>query len=217
MRGRDRGRHCWNTNRHERVAEPQWTLHLLDQLAEYYFITVEPDGDDLSRVTPPAWHAAHDATAASLPASTAVLLGYNALLSNDLPQAVADLLRERWPLTAARLERRYQDVRLVGDIAARTVAAPAGLLDAWVEDAWCHALMLVTAVDDTWRDAIRDCVEHTAARRAHLITCRIADRNRLLALPAAELDRRFPARHDAGACLQRIPLPNWGVPAAAAS
>ena len=204
--------------RNRNVADPQWVLQLHELLADHYFVTVEPDGDDLSRVTPPAWRSAHDAAvSAATDGPTAVLLGFNAALSNDLPQAVCAMLHAQWPLTAVRLERRYQDFRIAGAIIATAVPARSSTVDNWVDDAWRHALMLLTAADEGWRDAIRDCIEHNALRRAHLITCPIAGRDRLLALPSSRLDHEFPPRHSAGTCSQRIAIPSWGVPAAAAT
>src|SRR5207302_933592 len=71
-----------------RLADAAWVLTLLDDLAAYYFITIEPDDDDLRRVTPPAWRAAHDAAASrDATAHEALILGVNAAINNDLPQA----------------------------------------------------------------------------------------------------------------------------------
>src|ERR1700694_5326040 len=51
------------TARAGRFLDSSWVLRLLDQWAEYYLITVEPNGDDLTLVTPPAWADAHGAAA----------------------------------------------------------------------------------------------------------------------------------------------------------
>ena len=205
--------------RNERFSDSQWMMRLLDQLSDYYYITVQPDGDDLSRVTPPAWRAAHDAAtfAASAP-RIAITLGYNAHISNDLAQAVADLLRAAWPLGNVRLERRYQDFRLAADMIVASVPSHRAAVAAWLDEVWGAAVSLVTADSDAWRDAIRDGIEHTALQRAHLIACDIERGAQLLQLSADRLDHFFPARHEAAECrLRQVSLPAWGAPAPAAS
>ena len=205
--------------RNERFGDSLWIPRLLDQLSDYYYITVQPDGDDLSRVTPAAWKAAHGAADSTATAArTAIMLGCNAHISNDLAQAVADLLSAEWPLGNVRLERRYQDFRIACDMIVASVPGSRAAVAAWLDDVWAQAVSLVTAVDERWRDAIRDGIEHTALRRAHLIACDIEPGSQLLLLSADRLDRCFPPRHDAMRCrLQAVLLPAWGAPAPAAS
>ena len=177
-------------------ANPMWVLDLLDNLAGYYFITIEPKDDEL---------------------------GVNAVINNDLPQAVSDVLLAEWPLSNIALERRHQDLGLVLDIVAASVgtagrasvecdtrARLAHLVDAWRDETWENALALVTAVDERWRDLIRESIEHTALRRAHLIMCDIAARSHLLELPAHRLDYVFPPRHRPQSCRLSVALPLWG-------
>lgn len=201
-----------------RFADPGWTLTLLDLLSDYYFITVEPDGDDLSRVTPGAWQAAHElARRRPRQPTMAVLLGCNAVITNDLPQAIADLLSVEWPAGNVRLERRCQDFHILCDLIAAGLRGDLRRAVAWFEDVWPHALMLVTAACDAWRDVFRSGIELTALRRAHLIACGIDDAEQLLQLSERRLDHLFPARHEAPACRLSVPLPSWGVPAPAVS
>ncbi|MFN2583108.1 MAG: DUF5995 family protein [Candidatus Dormibacteria bacterium] len=195
--------------------DPQWILHVFEQLADYYFITVEPEGDDLSYVTAPAWHAAHDASAMpSIAETTVIQLGYNAAVSNDLPQAVCDVVIEEWPLTSVRLERRYQDFRIAGDIISSAAAGMEPAVSAWIEDVWPQAMTLLTAADNSWRDAIRGDIEHTALQRAHLISCEIEHRDNLMLLDARGLNCGFPLRHDTSGCRLAAAVPSWGAVAA---
>lgn len=201
-----------------RFADPGWTLTLLDLLSDYYFITVEPEGDDLSRVTPGAWHAAHEvARRRPRQPAAAVMMGYNAVISNDLPQAIADLLSVEWPSGNVRLERRCQDFHILSGLMALGLRDDARTALAWLEDVWPHALMLLTAVDEAWRDVFRSGIELTALRRAHLMACGIDHAQELLLLPERRLDCLFPARHEAGDCHLTAQLPTWGVPAPAVS
>jgi hypothetical protein len=202
----------------KRFADPEWMLTLVDLLADYYFITVEPDGDDLSRVTPGAWQAAHE-VAAQRPRrpGAAVLLGYNAVVTNDLPQALADLLSVEWPSGNVRLERRCQDFHILADLATFDLRGDMRPVRTWFEDVWPHALMLLTATSCAWREVFRGGVELTALRRAHLIACPIDDAPQLLTLPERRLDRLFPARHEGRDCRLGVAVPAWGVPAATAS
>lgn len=202
----------------KRFADPDWVLTLLDLLSDYYFITVEPEGDDLSRVTPGAWDAAHEvARRRPRQPATAVMTGYNAVISNDLPQAVADLLSVEWPSRTMRLERRRQDFHTLSELLAAGLRENARCALVWVEDVWSNALMLLTAVDEPWRDVFRSDVELTALRRAHLLACGIDGAQELLLLPERRLDCLFPTRHDAADCHLTAPLPTWGVPAPAVS
>lgn len=199
-------------------ADTDWTLTLLDLLVDFYFITVEPDGDDLALVTAGAWQAAHE-VATMTPANhdRAVLLGYNAMICNDLPQAVGDLLATEWPLNAAVLAQRQHDVRMLAALIAGSMDRGASLTRKWFIDLWPHALSLVTANGDCWRDLMRDDVELTALRRAHLIACDIAGGDQMLRLSERELDRVFPVRHERPECRLSVRLPAWGVPAPASS
>lgn len=224
--------------RNEAFASPIWVTQLLDGLAEYYLITVEAEDDDLRRVTPPAWRAAH-AAAISLHTTgrEALFLGVNAVINNDLPQAIGDALLAGWPMSNVSLERHHQDVSMMLDIVA-AVIDPAGdavvpcernrsasgcssalgqLIDAWRDEAWENAVVMVTASDDRWRDVIREGMELTAVRRAHLITCDITARSHLLALPSHRLDYVFPPRHRPEACRLSVALPRFGGAAAMTS
>jgi Family of unknown function (DUF5995) len=221
--------------RNDSFASPIWVMQLLDGLAEYYLLTVEVDVDDLSRVTPPAWRAAHSA-AGSLSATRrdTLFLGVNAVINNDLPQAIGDALLAGWPMSNVSFERHHQDVGMLLDIIA-DVIDPAGdaviscqaestasgcssalgqLIDAWRDEAWENAVLLVTASDDRWRDVIREGIELTALRRAHLVMCDITARSHLLALPSHRLDYVFPARHQSDSCRLPVALPRFGGAAA---
>lgn len=201
-----------------RFQQGTWILTLLDLLADYYLITVEPDDDDLTFVTAGAWVAAHEiALRRPSQSQRAVLLGFNALICNDLPQAVGDLLTSEWPVGVVRLERRRDDVFRFMDMIAGTMGGYGRVVRAWSNDVWPRALAVVTAVNDAWRDVIRQDIELTAVRRAHLIACDIPGREGLLTLPEHELDARFPIRHLAEHCRLSEPLPSFGVPAPATS
>ncbi|MBV8195556.1 MAG: hypothetical protein JOY80_08510 [Candidatus Dormibacteraeota bacterium] len=195
--------------RNGRFRDGQWILRLLEQTNDYYFITVEPEGDDLHLVTPAAWHAAHDAAKDRIAPLTSVLLGFNAVINNDLPQATADVLRDEWPLTMVPLERRYQDFRIAASIIGAAVPEAEGTLTAWLDDVWVQALMLVTAADAAWCDAIREDIEESAARRAHLLCCDIDGRDVLLSAPADRLARLFPPHHEGASCRVSRELPIW--------
>ncbi|MGH7686596.1 MAG: DUF5995 family protein [Candidatus Dormibacteria bacterium] len=202
--------------RWQRFGDCVWVMTLLDLLVDFYFITVEPDGDDLALVTAGAWSAAHE-YAAMRPRHQrrAVLLGYNALISNDLPQAVGDLLSTEWPLTSDLTVTRQRDVRTLCDMIALGMRGDGDVARAWCAEVWPHALALVTAGEDFWRDLIRDDIELTALRRAHLIACDIESRDRLLALPVRQLDQVFPVHHEKPCCRLSSALPTWGIPAPA--
>ena len=207
-----------------RFANPAWVLALLDDLAGHYLITIEPEDDVLLHVTPPAWRAAHD-VAASRTATRheALILGVNAVINNDLPQAVCNALLADWPLNNIGLERRHQDLCLVLDIVSaamdggecaavdlETRTRLAHLVDAWRDEMWQNAVAMVTAVDERWRDLIRESIEHTALRRAHLIMCDIVAGSHLLEMPGHRLDYVFPPRHRPDACRLSVALPVWG-------
>ena len=196
----------------------EWVVTLLDLLADYYLITVEPDDDDLSFVTAAAWQAAHE-VAARRPSQPqrAVLLGFNALICNDLPQAIGDLLTAEWPVSAVRLERRRDDVFRFVDAIACSMGGYGRIVRAWSADAWPRGLALVTALNDAWRDVIRQDIELTAVRRSHLIACDIPRKEVLLPLPEGDLDAHFPVRHPLEQCRLGQPLPSFGVPAPATS
>jgi hypothetical protein len=231
------------TARAGRFLDSAWVLRLLDQWAEYYLITVEPEGDDLSLVTPPAWADAHGAAALhSTTAAEALILGVNAHVNNDLPQALCAVLGDEWPLSAQRLERRRTDfdklvgvvadtmdsvqilvtrfdAKLLGSQPANDVASLITwdvnrLCASWHGGVWEDALSLLTAVDLVWATAIREGIECTATRRAHLLMCTLEERERLMLLPGGALDQAFPHRHDTVQCrLPRTP-PVWGDPVA---
>jgi hypothetical protein len=235
------------TARAGRFVESAWVCDLVREWLEYYLITVEPDDDDLSLVTPPAWKDGHSATAATriTAAPEALMLAVNAHVNNDLAQALADALRAEWPLSTMRLERRRADFDRLTSVVADTMdgmqhlvtrfesvltdgCARGGeqanalwnirqLIEAWHEDVWRDALMLVTAVDASWTTAVREAIECNAARRGHLLMCRIQDREHLVLQPAAMLDRVFPQHHAAAECRLSGRPPVWGgqVPARA--
>lgn len=195
-----------------------WILTLLDLLADYYLITVEPDDDNLTFVTAEAWRAAHEiALRRTSQSHRAVLLGFNALICNDLPQAIGDLLTSEWPMGVVRLERRRDDVFRFMDMIASTMGGYGRVVRVWSTDVWPRALALVTAVSDSWRDVIRQDIELTAVRRAHLIACNIPGKEGLLTLPEQDLDSHFPVRHLPEQCRLSEPLPSFGVPAPATS
>lgn len=198
--------------------QSDWILTLLDLLADYYLITVEPDDDNLTFVTAGAWEAAHEiAVRRPSQSQRAVLLGFNALVCNDLPQAVGDLLTSEWPLSAGRLERRRDDVFRFMDMIARSMGGYGRIMRTWSTDVWPRALALVTAVNDAWRDVIRQDIELTAVRRAHLIACDIPGKEGLLTLAEHDLDAHFPICHRPDHCRLSQPLPSFGVPAPATS
>lgn len=199
-----------------RFHDAEWMLTLLDLLADYYLITVEPEDDDLSFVTAGAWQAAHE-VALRRPSQSqrAVLLGCNAVLCNDLPQAIGDLLTSEWPIGAVRLQQRRNDVVGFVDVIAAAMGGYARFVDAWSTDVWPRAIALVTASNDAWRDVIRQDIELTAVRRSHLIACDIPRREALLSLPERDLDLHFPVSHSREDCRLSEPLPSFGVPAPA--
>ena len=199
-----------------RFHDGEWILTLLDLLADYYLITVEPEDDDLSFVTASAWQAAHE-VAMRRPSQSqrAVLLGFNALLCNDLPQAIGDLLTSEWPVESFHLEQRRDDVICFVDVIAGTLGGHRRFVNAWSADVWPSALALVTAPSDAWRDVIRQDIELTAVRRSHLIACDIPGREALLTLPERDLDVHFPVCHRREQCRLSAPLPSFGVPAPA--
>lgn len=233
------------TARAGRFSESAWVLRLLECWSEYYLITVEAFEDDLTLVTPPAWIAAHAAAAVSETAPLdAVMLGVSAHFNNDLPQAVADMLREEWPVTSTLLERRHTDVltmlHAMADALDSTQCLLArfdanlarsgphawivrsadtrveSLIQDWASFIWSDALSLVTAADARWAGAIRESIECTAVRRAHALVCSVPDAERLLRLPGSELDGRFPHRHDPRGCMLGVRAPAWGQIAAGA-
>ena len=190
-----------------RLLDSAWTFRLLQRWTNYYLRTVDPEDDDLTRITPPAWASAHRAAAQSaVPADAALLLGVCALVNNDLPQALAEVLTAEWPLPGDRLERRRTDFGAVCGVLADTVeslhagiaarydhricaSAPqpgaiAGpdlwdmhrLARAWQATAWEQALMLVTAADESWRDAIRRDIESAAGRCVDSLAAEMAER-----------------------------------------
>lgn len=198
--------------------DSDWTLTLLDLVVDFYFITVEPEGDDLALVSADAWKAAHEyARTGGHDPRLAALLGFNALICNDLPQAIGDLLATEWPSPQELVEERHRDLDVLFELIASSMRADGCVARAWFGDIWPQALSIATAPDDCWRDLIRDDIELTALRRAHLIACDIGGGDQLLALSERELDRVFPVRHEPPACRVSARVPSWGVPAAASS
>jgi hypothetical protein len=115
------------------------------------------------------------------------------------------------------LERRRDDVCRLIDMIAANMGGNGRLIRAWSVDVWARALALVTAANDAWRDVIRQDIELTAVRRAHLIACDIPERQRLLLLCERDLDAQLPVRHGVAHCRLSEPLPAFGVPAPATS
>jgi hypothetical protein len=227
------------TARAGRFLDSAWVLRLLDEWVEYYLITVEAEGDDLSLVTPPAWADAHGA--AALPASTAaeaLILGVNAHINNDLPQALCAVLSDEWPLSAQLLDRRRTDFdKMVGVVAetmdgvqtlvtrfdaklvhsrpescgeSLTTWDVTRLAESWRSGIWEDALALLTAADLTWSTAIREAIECRATHRAHLLMCQLEAREILVLLPGSALDPAFPNHHDTMSCRLRRTPPVWG-------
>jgi hypothetical protein len=192
-----------------RLLDSAWTFRLLERWIDYYLRTVEPEDDDLTLITPSAWSIAHRAAGPSgVPADVAMLLGVCALVNNDLPQALAEVLTADWPLPGDRLERRRTDFGTVCGVLADTVESlHAGiatrydhlitasasspqlatldrpgswdvhcLVRTWQATAWEHALMLVTAADERWRDAIRRDLESGAEKRVDSLVADMAGR-----------------------------------------
>jgi Family of unknown function (DUF5995) len=210
-------------------ADPLWVLQLVSHLADHYFITVTPDDDDRALVTAPAWQAAHACLqpAGRRCATECVALGLNALLSNDLPQAIAITMREDWPVSPSRMARRAGDLRLLAGLLAEAAScaqeALAGprvahgdaltqvTVDAWCDDAWATGLSLCTAVNATWWTALCEEIECTALRRAHLLVCDIDAQPGLIQAPAARLNSEFPVSHEFPHCRLSVPAPRWGT------
>jgi len=213
-----------------RFHDPIWMSRLLEHFADYYFASVTPDVDGSSRV-PQAWLAAHRlAQDADTAACEALLLGVNAHINNDLPQATCDLLSEEWPLPGDRLEARHDDFCGINGVIAETMhtaeleivepydhtlamvdgrmppvmrAAEWELqrvISGWRSEVWENALALLTAADQRWRDLIRERIERSAARRAHLFMCEIELREHLITLPAHQLEHMLVQHRHSGAC-----------------
>lgn len=187
------------------IRDPDWAMSLLDLLADYYFATLEPV-HPFPSAGPPAWEVAHRLSRdQTLSAGDSLLLGMNAHINNDLPQALAAVLQRDWPMPSARLARRRQDFWAITDvIAATTDCADARrvfsrIIRAWRMDAWETALALVTSGDAGWESAICEDIEHAALKRAHLIACSAGFREHLVAMPNHELHRAFD-RHRTPSC-----------------
>jgi len=212
-----------------RFSDPEGALRLLERFSDYYFATIEliPFVGTL----PPAWQAAHRLAAdPNASACEVLLLGLNAHVNNDVPQALADRLAADWPTSPSRLEAIRADFwNIVGviadsldaaqqqmatradrllaciDVEMRPLARPAvrsmrDVITAWREGIWEDALTLLTAGDLHWRAAIRDDIEHAAWKRAHLLVCDIDQRDRLVALGTHELHQVFPPHGPGSAC-----------------
>jgi len=227
------------TARAGRFLDSAWVLRLLDEWAEYYLITVEPEDDDLSLVTPPAWADAHDAVARSTTTpAEALILGVNAHFNNDLPQALCALLSAEWPLSAQLLDRRRTDFEKMTSVIAETIDGVQALVtrfdarlvhtrpeacvkslttwdvnrlvESWRGGIWEDALALLTAADPTWSGAIREAIECRATRRAHPLMCQLEAGEILVLLPGSALDQAFPHQHDTMGCRLRRTPPVWG-------
>jgi Family of unknown function (DUF5995) len=211
-----------------RFGDPLWMLRVVSGLADHYFLTVQPECDDRSLVTPAAWRAAHDGPPGGLRRSAAewLALGVNAQLSNDLPQVIGGALHDDWPLRKPQLALRRESIETFADLMGEAVQCAADALEAgstcclalreaaeaWVLDAWTTAMPLATACTEAWWTAIAEEVECAAARRAHLIACAIPGREELLLQGARRLDHTFPSVHDEPECALRDPAPSWGAP-----
>ena len=187
------------------VHDPEWSLSLLELLADFYFATLE-SVHPFPTVCPPAWEVAHRLAAdGAVGDGDALLLSLSAQLNNDLPQALATVLDREWPLPGARLGRRHGDFRTMLDVVAETTECSSAswvfsrILRSWGASAWETALMLVTAGDTRWRSAICEDLEHAALKRAHVIACVTGLREHLVAMPSEDLHRAFD-RHRAAVC-----------------
>jgi hypothetical protein len=229
-----------------RVHDPIWTSRLLEHFADYYFASVLPGVDGAARV-PEAWLAAHRlARDVDTAACEALLLGVNAHINNDLPQATSDLLAEEWPLPADQLEARHEDFSSINGVIAdtmhtaeveivepydRALAAVDGrvprvmraaewelqrVISGWRAEVWDNALALLSAVDERWRRLIRERIERSAARRAHLFMCEIELREHLITLPAHQLEHMLAQHTHTGSCrVDAAPLSPSSVAAVA--
>jgi Family of unknown function (DUF5995) len=187
-----------------RLADPDWSLALLDLFEDYYFATLQ-SVHPFPSTCPPAWEVAHRLAAEPDTArGDALLLAVNAHINNDLPQALATLLDREWPAQSALLQRRRHDVWTITDVIAQmsgideTWALPR-IIRAWRGDAWDSAIALVTAASPRWQAAICEDIEHAALKRAHLIACVGGMREHLILLPTHDLHRAFD-RHRGRRC-----------------
>jgi hypothetical protein len=201
--------------------DPAWVLTLLDRLADYYFLTVEPD-TRVSALVPRPWRAAHRlAGQRETTPGEALTLGVNAQINNDLPRAVCDLLGREWPCSTDRLNDRQDDLGalfgVVVDAVGRTDPSSRRVINSWRADAWESALALLTAADRQWREAVAAGIECIASRRAHLLVCAIDGRDELVILPAPELQRAFPQHPPSSSCRLDSAAPAWSDLSAAAS
>ncbi len=209
--------------------DPDWMLQLLEHFADYYFLTLEPHAGSSPRV-PPAWQTAHRLAAqAETTACEALLLGVNAHINNDLPQAVFDTLARDWPLSFERIGDRHEDFCVINEVIAETmddaqreIVEPFDhalaaidhelrpvmqvaewemhrVITGWRAEVWQHAISLLTVSGEQERVAIVEQIERSAAQRAHLFTCEIEMRELLVSLPARELRHLFPG-HAAEGC-----------------
>jgi hypothetical protein len=213
-----------------RFHDPLWMSRLLEHFADYYFASVTSGLDGVSHA-PQAWLTAHRlAHEVETAACEALLLGVNAHINNDLPQATCDLLTEEWPLPADQLAARHDDFCGINGVIAETMhtaeleivepydralamvdgrlprvmrAAEWELqrvISGWRSEVWENALALLTAVDDRWRRLIRERIERSAARRAHLFICEIELREHLITLPAHQLEHMLAQHTHTGPC-----------------
>jgi hypothetical protein len=213
-----------------RFHDPLWMSRLLEHFADYYFASVTSGLDGVSHA-PQAWLTAHRlAHEVETAACEALLLGVNAHINNDLPQATCDLLAEEWPLPADRLAARHDDFCGINGVIAETMhtaeleivepydralamvdgrlprvmrAAEWELqrvISGWRSEVWENALALLTAADDRWRELIRERIERSAARRAHLFMCEIELREHLITLPAHQLEHMLAQHTHTGPC-----------------
>ena len=216
--------------RSQRFAQGAFIERLVSHLADHYFITMLPESADRSLVTPPAWHAAHQRPAHGVRrgASEWLALGVNAQISNDLPQAIATVLRSDWAAYSKHLNQIRADMSIFMMVLAdATVCATAALkrggctetaqhaVHRWGDDAWSAALELATSANSLWWGAQCEEIECTSLRRAHLLSCPIPGRMALLVAPSRQLNHLFPVRHGEPACRLLQPLPVWGTRAPA--
>ena len=195
-------------------SDPRWVAQVAEHVADYYFLTVEPDTADPQSL-PKAWTAAHHVAACEDVVRTeALLLGLNAHINSDLPHAVYEVLLREWPVARPLLDQRRRDVFSLVDVfseAANARGPMRRIVASWRPEVWENALSLLTAVDRPWRRGIVESIECTASRRAHLIVCDIPGRTDLLQMRAHELQRSFPLHHDAAACKLGTAPPLWGA------
>jgi Family of unknown function (DUF5995) len=177
-----------------RFHDGAWVDKLLEDFADYYFVSVEQWERRDDRLVRP-WALAHGAAAEDRRAPMQLLLaGVNAHINYDLVLALVDLLDDEWhDLDAGRRVRRYEDYRQINQIIAETADvvqddvlerySPSldladrmfGRLDErlavkvlsnWRMQVWDHAMALLDEQDGELRTERARDVERRCARRS---------------------------------------------------